>query len=117
MLLSLQRYSEAWLLHEGRLKLDEFTFKNSHFDNIKQKLWNQKKINQDDKILIIKEQGVGDEIIFSSMYPDLLKQFPNAVIETDPRLISLFKRSFKINKQVNTFVEYSFYSKSKIEIE
>ena len=34
-------------------------------------------MNEFKKILVIKEQGVGDEIIYSSMYPDLIHKFKN----------------------------------------
>ena len=42
----------------------------------------------------MREQGVGDEILYSSMYGDLLNDIDNVVIECDPRLLNLYKRSF-----------------------
>lgn len=113
MLLYQQRYQEAWKFFEGRLKLDEFKSKNNYFHNIKNKLWKGEKINKDNKILIIKEQGVGDEILYGSMYSDLLQKFQNIKIENDPRLLSLFERSFKAK---NKFVKYGKYSKNQKEI-
>jgi hypothetical protein len=45
-------------------------------------------------ILVYGEQGLGDEILFSSCYPDLIARARHCVIETDPRLERLFRRSF-----------------------
>lgn len=39
------------------------------------------------------EQGVGDEIMFASMLPDLMKQC-KVIIDCDPRLLKLFRDSF-----------------------
>jgi tetratricopeptide (TPR) repeat protein len=44
-------------------------------------------------IAVYGEQGLGDEIMFASMMPDLLGSH-KAVLECDPRLTGLFARSF-----------------------
>jgi len=44
-------------------------------------------------VLVYGEQGLGDEIMFASMLPDLLKT-NNVVLECHRRLETLFKRSF-----------------------
>ena len=44
LLLALQRYKEAWEIHDGRLKLDEFKVKNDHIYNTKNRLWNGEKL-------------------------------------------------------------------------
>jgi len=44
-------------------------------------------------LVCVGEQGIGDEISFGSIYPDLLKD-QNVVIECDSRLEGLFRRSF-----------------------
>ncbi|WP_353860672.1 tetratricopeptide repeat protein [Azospirillum formosense] len=47
------------------------------------------------RLLIWREQGVGDEILFASCYGDVIAWGGGPVtIETDPRLVSLFARSF-----------------------
>ncbi|HEV8518516.1 MAG TPA: tetratricopeptide repeat-containing glycosyltransferase family protein [Burkholderiales bacterium] len=48
----------------------------------------------DKAILIYAEQGLGDEIMFSSCVPDLLKLGGRCVLECSPRLENLFRRSF-----------------------
>lgn len=42
------------------------------------------------------EQGIGDEIMFLSMLPDVLARCPDTVIEVEPRLLDLVERSFGI---------------------
>ena len=45
------------------------------------------------RLLVWAEQGIGDEIIFLSLIPDLLEYVDQLIIKTDPRLIPLLKRS------------------------
>jgi tetratricopeptide (TPR) repeat protein len=46
------------------------------------------------RILIYAEQGLGDEIMFASCVPDILKRAGHLVIECNTRLAPLYKRSF-----------------------
>jgi tetratricopeptide (TPR) repeat protein/ADP-heptose:LPS heptosyltransferase len=46
------------------------------------------------RLLIWREQGIGDELLFSSCYADAVARAGHAVIECDRRLVSLFQRSF-----------------------
>lgn len=48
----------------------------------------------DKTILVWGEQGVGDEILYSSMLPDLLSVTKHVVLECEARLVPLFARSF-----------------------
>lgn len=45
-------------------------------------------------LLVMREQGLGDEIMFASCYPELLDHAGPCFIECDPRLEKLFARSF-----------------------
>lgn len=45
-------------------------------------------------VVVSPEQGLGDELSFASCIPDLIKVSKEVVIECDPRLEGLFKRSF-----------------------
>lgn len=45
-------------------------------------------------ILIHAEQGVGDEIMFASCYPEIIAQAGKVVLLCEPRLARLFARSF-----------------------
>jgi tetratricopeptide (TPR) repeat protein len=46
------------------------------------------------RVLVYREQGVGDEIMLASLYPDLVESARAVVIECDARLVPLFARSF-----------------------
>ncbi|HEV2008359.1 MAG TPA: tetratricopeptide repeat protein, partial [Burkholderiales bacterium] len=46
------------------------------------------------RILIYAEQGLGDEIMFASCVPDVLRRAAHVVIESNTRLAPLFTRSF-----------------------
>lgn len=48
----------------------------------------------DKKLLIWREQGLGDELMFASLYTQALAQVGAVTIECDPRLVGLFTRSF-----------------------
>ena len=67
-------------------------------------------MQRNSKLLVLKEQGIGDEILYGSMYPDLIKKFPKVKIETEQRLIPLFKRSLDVE---NVFVPYEKYSQNE----
>ena len=99
-------FSKAWALFDSRIQNRKFFKKNFDKKTINNILNNKKEFNKNDKILILREQGVGEEILFSSIYPDLIKFTNNVTIESDPRLIKIFERSFK----KNIFVKSGKYS-------
>jgi tetratricopeptide (TPR) repeat protein len=45
-------------------------------------------------LLITREQGLGDEIMYASMLPQLIAQAGRCIVECDPRLLDLLRRSF-----------------------
>jgi len=45
-------------------------------------------------LLVYAEQGLGDEIMFASCFPDVIAHAGRCIIECDPRLEKLFARSF-----------------------
>ena len=47
------------------------------------------------KIIIVPEQGIGDQILFSSMYTEFIKLNPECKIVVDDRLLKIFKRSIE----------------------
>jgi tetratricopeptide (TPR) repeat protein len=48
----------------------------------------------DGKLLVWGEQGLGDQIIYAGMIEDLGRCAPSICLEVEPRLVSLFARSF-----------------------
>ena len=59
----------------------------------------------------MREQGVGDEILYGTMYKDILQDLPNIKIECDKRLLRLFKNSF--NSYEDKFVELGTISNNE----
>ena len=49
---------------------------------------------QPGRLLVWREQGIGDEIRCASMIPDTLALADDVVVECEPRLVSLLRRSF-----------------------
>lgn len=45
-------------------------------------------------LLVRREQGLGDEIMFASMLPELIRTAGHCIVECEPRLRQLFGRSF-----------------------
>jgi len=114
LLLNKKEFKKGFDYFDARLKSDEFSKKNKYHLNIIKKLDKNINLENDIKTLIVKEQGVGDEILFSSMYNDVLKNnFSKIQIECDKRLLEIFKRSF--NKKI--FVPFGHYSASAKHIQ
>ena len=105
-----QNYEKAWKDFDGRLGLNEFAKKNDSYTLIKKKLLRNKNIIPSKKLLIIREQGVGDEILYGTIYEDLLNSHNDTIIESDERLIPLFINSFD-NKFKNNFFKLGSFSK------
>jgi ADP-heptose:LPS heptosyltransferase len=55
--------------------------------------WNRKK----EDLFVWKEQGIGDEIMFSSLLKEAEKQVSSLTVECDRRLLPIYKRSFQSN--------------------
>lgn len=80
-------FKEAWAENIYRFSDAGITF------NYIQKPWDGSPLNGK-SIIVYREQGIGDEIMYSGLYRDLLRMEARAIFECDPRLVSLFKRSF-----------------------
>ena len=92
------KFLDAWKLFDSRLQNTNFFKKKYNKEIISYILKDSQEFDKNDKILILREQGIGEEILFSSMYSDLITYSKNVTIETDARLINIFERSF--NKKV-----------------
>ncbi len=106
--LKLNNFEQSWKLFDSRLLIEKNKDKLNYFDLVKNNLFDGLIINQNDKLLILREQGIGEEVLFSSVYPEIINRFENIKIEADKRLVSIFNRSFE--KKI--FVEDGYYSNS-----
>lgn len=59
---------------------------------LEQPRWNGEDA-RDKSILVWREQGIGDEIMFGTCIPDLVRQVRKVIVECDTRLVPLFARS------------------------
>ena len=85
-------FKNCWKQYEWRWKCPntQLSLKERH---LPQTRWEGSGLT-DTSILVWAEQGVGDQITFASMFPDLLQAGARVTVECEQRLIPLFKRSF-----------------------
>lgn len=79
---------EGWRDYAARLKLTGKVPTATH----KLARWDGSALKRR-RLLVTAEQGIGDQIMFASMIPELAAQ-AGVVLECEPRLVSLFARSF-----------------------
>jgi tetratricopeptide (TPR) repeat protein len=87
--LALKRWREGWPDYNANIGKD----KNRKEPDYGCPRWDGTK-GQD--VVVYGEQGIGDEISFASMIPDLIRDSKSVTIECDGRLEKLFERSFKV---------------------
>ena len=88
LLLKSQKFKQGFQLNEWRWKTDEPIGK---YIESSKPLWNG---DHNQAILIWKEQGLGDQIVMSSLIPELNAVSSKLTVECDERLIPLFQHSF-----------------------
>lgn len=85
--LTLGEYQNGWEDYEFRPGITEAIAK-TNFPR-----WNGE-INKNLKLIILPEQGIGDEIMFSSCVPDAVNIVGQTILVCSPKLELLFSRSF-----------------------
>ena len=83
-------YENGWQGYGWRWKVDEFT---SPYRELDAPVWQGEPIDGK-RLLVWPEQGIGDEILFAGMVPELIERGIELVLESDKRLAPLFSRSF-----------------------
>jgi Flp pilus assembly protein TadD len=87
-LLLLGRLAEGWAAYEWRLRAPDMVAKAALHP---QPRWNGRR-DLRGRLLVWNEQGIGDQIMFLSLLPELAGEM-DLVAECDPRMIGLFRRS------------------------
>ena len=87
-LLAAKNFDQGFIQSEWRWKTKE---RDGTFLESAKPMWNGEK-NQ--RVLVWGEQGIGDELMFSSILPDLYATSLKILVKCDKRLIPLFERSF-----------------------
>jgi len=83
-----ERWFEGWSEYQSRWELTI-----SPMRPFPQPLWNGEPC-ADKTVLVWGEQGLGDEIMYASMVPDMADACAHVVLEADPRMVPIFERSF-----------------------
>jgi len=86
-LLANGEFSDGWRLYDRRT-IEGQTRKRGYAAPD----WRGQKVSG--TLLVSGEQGLGDQILFSSLLPELRSAADRVVAEVEPRLVDLFKRSF-----------------------
>jgi ADP-heptose:LPS heptosyltransferase len=86
---SLQNFSTAFELMEWRWQKKQKFIGTEFKDDMP--IWDG---SASKKVFVWKEQGIGDEIMFSSVFSELNATSQEVIIECDTRLLQLFERSF-----------------------
>jgi tetratricopeptide (TPR) repeat protein len=92
--LAMSRLGEGWDDYEARLSPQFADVTNFFIDRPR---WSPGADVAGKTVLVVGEQGLGDEILFANVLPDLLEKLgPDGKlrIAVEPRLVSLFQRSF-----------------------
>jgi tetratricopeptide (TPR) repeat protein len=88
MLLLLGRLKEGWEAYEWRLRTPQMQSKIVRYPQAR---WNGRR-DLAGRLLVWNEQGLGDELMFLSLLPELARDM-RLLVECDPRLLALFRRS------------------------
>jgi len=91
LVLNLQDFENGWPMYEYR-------WKKSKLDSTplvtRRPEW---RFGEQTRVLVWGEQGLGDEVMFASLIPDIYAACSKLIVKADKRLIPIFKRSFPID--------------------
>ena len=65
-------------------------------------------------LIVLREQGLGDEILFSTMYSELEELNTNIIVQCDARLIDIFQRTYTKLNFVPESVQLQISDESKV---
>ena len=86
VLLSLGQFTEGWIQHETRWGVFGIV-------DMPCPVWNGEDL-PDGVLLLLAEQGLGDEILYASCIPDAARHADQVIVECASRLAPLYARSF-----------------------
>lgn len=83
------RWQEGWSNYPARFGAGSSPYRPMPF-----RPWTGERLQQAEPLLVLADQGLGDEIMFASCLPDVQSRADNCIVECEPRLLKLFSRSF-----------------------
>ena len=83
-------FDNGWREYNWRWRMQNFSSRRAEYDK---PLWDGGDLGGK-RLLVWSEQGIGDEIMFAGLIPDLIERGIDVILESEPRLVPLFARSF-----------------------
>ena len=91
--LAQQDFKLGWKYYEQRWLINNEIWSNEYSTIMHSRpKWEGSKTTK--RLILWQEQGIGDEVMFSSAINDIFLLAPNLIVAVDARLLSLFRRSF-----------------------
>ena len=92
MLLAQGDLERGWDDVESRFFVDSGARLTPYFQRYPR--WQGERLDDSKTLLVYAEQGLGDEVLFASCLPELSQRVKRCIVQCDPRLQTLFARSF-----------------------
>ena len=92
--LCIGEFDVGWDLYEWRSKAEEYVTAYPHLEALNIAARQERTAFIGKRVAVFSEQGVGDEIMFASILPDLLADAQTVFYQVDPRLMRLFGNAF-----------------------
>jgi ADP-heptose:LPS heptosyltransferase len=81
-------FGEGWIEYNYRMQADNLPMRGGNLE-----IWRGQPVG-DGAVYFFAEQGIGDEILYASMLPDLVTNKIRVIWDSDARLIPILERSF-----------------------
>jgi tetratricopeptide (TPR) repeat protein len=91
-------FASGWDLFEWRSKSKEYVSYYPHLKALNIASLQERSAFIGKSVAVFSEQGVGDEIMFASILPDLINDANTVFYQVDPRLVRLFESAFPTAK-------------------
>ena len=114
--LSLGNFEEGWDLYEWRSQSKENILSYSQLKSLNTSLRQDRSALIGKKVAILGEQGIGDEIMFGSILPDLISDAKAIYYEVDPRLTHLFKNAFPSVNIIPNNIGHDYLKEHDIDV-
>lgn len=92
LLLEQGKWEEGFAHYDYGLLSNDRPMRFYHGDPEKCPVWQ----GESGSVVVYGEQGMGDEIMFASCLPDLIREADRVIYDCHPRMIGLFERSFGV---------------------
>jgi tetratricopeptide (TPR) repeat protein len=92
--LCIGNFASGWDNYEWRSEAKEYVSHYPHLKSLRVAARQEQAAFVGKRVAVFSEQGVGDEIMFASILPDLIKDAKTVFYQVDPRLMRLFGSAF-----------------------